>query len=129
MLAWEAGVKNFYIASNTSLNYLLDNNDPRVDAFYALAANHGTLIGIDQGSIDDEPPTASVGDYTQMTTACYANNNPVILMSPWEVWFLRAEAAARYNTADNEETAFANGVNASFTYLGGIWWTGIRRWP
>jgi hypothetical protein len=48
----------------------------------------------------------------------YAQDNSVILMSPWEVWFLRAEADARYGTADDETVAFANGVQANFDYLG-----------
>jgi hypothetical protein len=39
-------------------------------------------------------------------------------MSPWEVWFLRAEADARYNTADNAETAFSTAVTSNFTYMG-----------
>lgn len=114
----EAGVKNFYIASNTSLNYLLDNNDPRVNAFYAPAANTGTLVGILQGSIDEEPFTNSVADYSQMTAAAYGASNSVILMSQWEVWFLRAEAALKYGTADNDASAFNNAVQANFDFLG-----------
>jgi hypothetical protein len=44
--------------------------------------------------------------------------NPVILMSPWEVWFLRAEAAARYGTTDNDATALTNAIQSNFTYMG-----------
>jgi hypothetical protein len=39
-------------------------------------------------------------------------------MSPWEVWFLRAEAAARYGTDDDEKTAFETAVSANFSYMG-----------
>jgi hypothetical protein len=39
-------------------------------------------------------------------------------MSNWEVWFLRAEAAAKFGTADDEATAFANAITANFDYLG-----------
>lgn len=38
-------------------------------------------------------------------------------MSPWEVWFLRSEAAARYGTADNETVAFETAINLNFTYM------------
>lgn len=112
----EAGVQNFYIASNTSLNYLLDNNDPRVNAFYAPAVNSGNLVGILQGSIDEEPFTNSVDDYSQMTGLCYGPANAVFLMSSWEVWFLRAEAALKYGTGD-DAAAFTNAVQASFDFL------------
>ncbi|MCF8237365.1 MAG: SusD/RagB family nutrient-binding outer membrane lipoprotein [Saprospiraceae bacterium] len=112
----EAGVKNFYIASNTSLDYLIDHSDPRVNAFYAPAKNSNSLVGILQGSIDEEPFTNSVADYSQMTAICYAADNPVILMSDWEVWFLRAEAALKFGGDD--AAAFTNAVQASFDYLG-----------
>jgi hypothetical protein len=112
----EAGVKNFYIASNTSLEYLQDNNDPRLLAFYAPAKNSNNLVGILQGSIDEEPFTNSVGDYSQMTALAYGQNNDVILMSNWETWFLRAEAALKFGGDD--EAAFAAAVQANFDYLG-----------
>jgi hypothetical protein len=47
----------------------------------------------------------------------YGEDLPVILMSPWEVWFLRAEAAARYGTADDEATAFETAIVEHFDYL------------
>jgi hypothetical protein len=111
----EAGVKNFYVASNTSLNYLLDNNDPRVTAFYAPAKISNTLVGIAQGSIDNEPFTNSKDNYSQMTALCYGSGNPVILMSNWETWFLRAEAALKFGGDD--AAAFTNAVQASFDFL------------
>jgi hypothetical protein len=113
----EAGVKNFYVGSLTSMNYLTSKDDPRLTSFYAPAINSGTMKGIPQGSIDEQPFTAGVKDYSQMTTKLYASTNPVILMSDWEVWFLRAEAAARYGTTDDETSSFANAVEANFAYL------------
>lgn len=112
----ESGVKNFYIASNTSLNYLQDNNDPRLMAFYAPAKSSGTLVGILQGSIDNEPFTNSKDNYSQMSAICYGQANPVILMSDWETWFLRAEAALKFGGDD--AGAFANAVQANFDFLG-----------
>lgn len=39
-------------------------------------------------------------------------------MSPWEVWFLRAEAAARYSTSDDAGTAFSTAIELNFGYMG-----------
>lgn len=115
---YESGVSNFYIASNTSVNKLLELNDPRIDIIYDVAANSGTVVGIEQGSIDEEPFTNTLDDYSQGSAITYAIDNPAIFMTPWGVWFLRAEAAARYGTADDELNAFSSGVSSHFKYLG-----------
>lgn len=117
----EFGVGDFYFASNATLNLLNDLGDPRGTAFYSVATTGGSagqLRGINQGTIDDEPFTAPASDYSGSSAIAYALDNPVVLMSPWEVWFLRAEAAARYGTADDETTAFTNAVQSSFDFLG-----------
>ena len=117
----EWGVGNFYFASNASLNVLQDLNDPRASVLYSLATSgtsNGFLRGIDQGTIDNEPFTAPASDYSLSSEYAYGDNNPVILMSPWEVWFLRAEAAARYSTADDETAAFETAVSTNFSYMG-----------
>lgn len=116
----EFGVGNFYFASNATLNVLQELNDPRRFAFYTLATSgtsSGNLRGIDQGTIDDEPFTAPATDYSMSSAYAYGDTNPVILMSPWEVWFLRAEAAARYGTADDDATALTSAIQSNFTYM------------
>lgn len=117
----EAGVGMFYFASNSTLNVLQNLNDPRDEVFYTLATT-GTfadnLHGIDQGTIDDEDFTASDSDYSLASDYAYGEANPVILMSPWEVWFLRAEADARYGTSDDETNAFETAIDLNFTYMG-----------
>ena len=118
---FEAGVKNFYVASNATLNVLNGLADPRLGALYNVATdgpNIGQYHGIDQGTIDDEPFTNTVAYYAQASSIGYAIDNPVILMSHWEMWFLRAEADARYGTADDEVVAFGNAVQAHFDYVG-----------
>ena len=117
----EWGVGNFYFASNASLNVLQDLNDPRGTVLYTVATSgtsSGNLRGIDQGTIDNEPFTAPASDYSMSSTYAYGATKPVILMSPWEVWFLRAEAAARYGTDDDETTAFETAVSSNFSYMG-----------
>ena len=117
----EFGVGDFYFASNATLNVLNDLSDPRATAFYAVATSgtsSGQLRGIDQGTIDNEPFTAPASDYSGSSEVAYALDNPVVLMSPWEVWFLRAEAAVRYGTTDDEEMALETAIRANFAYLG-----------
>lgn len=117
----EFGVGNFYFASNATLNVLQDLNDPRRFEFYTLATtgdSKGNLKGIDQGTIDNETFTNPASHYSMASDYAYGDKNSVILMSPWEVWFLRAEAAARYGTADDETTAFETAISTNFSYMG-----------
>ncbi len=117
----EFGVGMFYFASNATLNVLEDLNDPRAEVFYTKATTGtfaGSLHGIDQGTIDSEPFTAPASNYSKASTYAYGPEKPVILMSPWEVWFLRAEADARYNTSDNAQTAFNTAITSNFSYMG-----------
>ena len=116
----EFGVGMFYFASNATLNVLESLSDPRGEVLYTKATTGtfaGALRGIDQGTIDDEPFTAPASDYSMSSEYAYSSTNPVILMSPWEVWFLRAEAAARYGTLDDDETAFTTAVELNFDYM------------
>lgn len=117
----EFGVGMFYFASNASVNVLESLDDPRLGIFYAPATTGtfaGNIRGIDQGTIDDEPFTAPASDYSGASTYAYGAAKPAILMSPWEVWFLRAEAAARYGTSDDETAAFETAITLNFTYTG-----------
>lgn len=117
----EFGVGMFYFASNATLNVMQDLNDPRDETLYTLAESgtfDGNLHGIDQGTIDEEPFTAPASDYSLASTYAYGETKPVVLMSPWEVWFLRAEAAVRYGTSDDETIAFENAISHNFSYMG-----------
>lgn len=119
-MSW--GVGDFYFASNATLNVLDNLNDPRGTVFYDEASSGdfaGSLRGIDQGTIDNEPFTAPASDYSGSSSFSVAEDNPVVLMSPWEVWFLRAEALARYGgDPGEEEAAFENALISNFDYLG-----------
>ena len=113
------GVGDFYFASNASLNVLRDLGDPRDTIFYRRAttgAFSGMIHGIDQGTIDDEPFTAPQTDYSLSSPLNYGADEPVFLMSTWEVYFLRAEAAARYGTSDDAEAMLTSGVQSNFDY-------------
>jgi Starch-binding associating with outer membrane len=118
---FEWGVGDFYFASNATLNVLEELGDPRGTAFYSVATTGGfanNLRGINQGTIDNEPFTAPASDYSGSSDLVYGPDMPVILMSDWEVKFLRAEAAARYGTADDEEAMLGAAVQSNFDHFG-----------
>lgn len=117
----EWGVGMFYFASNATLNKLEALADPRGSVFYSKATTGtfaNSLHGINQGTIDNETFTNPATHYSRASAYAYGMTAPVILMSPWEVWFLRAEADARYSTSDDEVTAFTKAIQANFTYAG-----------
>ncbi|CAM3521772.1 SusD/RagB family nutrient-binding outer membrane lipoprotein [Zobellia roscoffensis] len=116
----EFGVGMFYFASNATLNLLESLNDPRAEVLYTKATSgtfEGALHGIDQGTIDNEDFTSPASDYSLASEYAYGDSKPVILMSPWEVWFLRAEADARYTTSDDAATAFSTAIELNFSYM------------
>jgi len=116
--SFERSLGLFYVASNSTLNVLQDLNDPRLPKFYNVATSSKNFVGIAQGSIDNEPFTNTKANYSVASSFAYGAANSVILMSSWEVWFLRAEAAARFGTADDATTAFSNAISNNFLSLG-----------
>jgi hypothetical protein len=119
---FEWGVGDFYFASNGSVNQLENLNDPRTTTFYSVATvggSAGQINAIDQGCVDICVDfTADPDEYSGSSSYAYGEANPVTFMSPWEVWFLRAEAAARYGTADNDAAAFSAAIESNFSYMG-----------
>ncbi len=117
-----SGVGDFYFASSATVDLLVNLSDPRLDYFYSAATTGpeaGNIRAICQGCVDrDVPFTDPASDYSGSSP--YANGPAVstILMSHWEVWFLRAEAAARYNTADDDEAAFTAAITSNFSHIG-----------
>ena len=113
---FERSLGNFYVASNSSIKALA--GDPRIDKIYSKAKTTNTHVGIDQGNIDLLPFTVVGNDFSRVTELGYRKDAPVIFLSDWEVWFLRAEAALKYGTSDNDQTAFANAITSSCAYMG-----------
>lgn len=116
--SFERSLGLFYVASSSAMTPLVESSDPRLASFYNKAAASGNYVSIAQGSIDNEPFTNSKANYSVAGSVAYAAANGVVLMTPWEIWFLRAEAAARFGTADDAGTAFENAVAANFDFLG-----------
>ncbi|KIC93208.1 SusD/RagB family nutrient-binding outer membrane lipoprotein [Flavihumibacter solisilvae] len=119
------------IASNTSLEYLISINDPRVDVFFAratFAPNAGNHAGIDQGNganltgnQDDDSyskPGPAVGGPPTPDDDDGGADAPVIFLSAAESFFLQAEAVARGWGNGNAQELYENGVLSSFLFLG-----------
>lgn len=108
----------FYVASKSTTDVLDDLNDPRGLVLFDEAEDGGGLIGLKQGNINDEPAGVKPADFSFPSAVQYGESNDVILMSHWEVMFLRAEAAMRYATSDNEKAMYDAAVTAHFDYIG-----------
>jgi hypothetical protein len=115
--ASEAGIGLFYVASNSIINVMNGLNDPRRSVIFNPASKTGTIVGLDQGNIN-ELESPSPNDFSEPSSVAYGPTNSVILMSHWEVMFLRAEAAMRFGTTDDEKAMFDNAVLAHFSYIG-----------
>ncbi|HMS70030.1 MAG: SusD/RagB family nutrient-binding outer membrane lipoprotein [Saprospiraceae bacterium] len=112
----EQSLSLFYCISNTTLKALTD--DPRLDVLFSKAPNTGTYVGIDQGNIEKVPFALGKRDFSYATSLGYAKDSPAYLMTNWETWFLRAEAALVFGTADNTVESFETAVNANMAFLG-----------
>lgn len=114
----EAGVGQFYVASKSSVDEMVELGDPRLSVIYDPAENTGTIVGLLQGNVEDIVPSPAKADFSFPSEVAYGPDNNVILMSHWEVMFLRAEADMRFGTADDEKAMFDAAVTAHFDYIG-----------
>jgi hypothetical protein len=110
------------VASATAIDFLNNNNDPRVDAFYVPASN-GLQVGIPQGLYDttanipiSEPGIITGGNSNFEESAAA----PVIFLSSWESLFLQAEATARgwMTTGGTDQELYERAITENFFYLG-----------
>ncbi len=85
--------------------------DPRLSKFFepaTLSEFKGEYRGIRQGTGFNH---SRYHEHAKLTTT---QQSPAILMTPAEVWFLRAEAALRGWSHENTEQCYQNGIRASF---------------
>lgn len=105
------------IASSTSIDSFLANNDPRIAAFYY---HNGAYKGLRQGdylsgSGTFSTPSAAVGgDVRAGDIIAQSAKAPVIFLSDYESLYLQAEAAVRGWGTGNDKSLFERGVKANF---------------
>ena len=111
------------VASNTAVNALTANNDPRLKVLYT-SNSAGNVVGVNQGTYNTQPsvaptfPAAITGGRFASSTGATAAIAPVKLISATESYFLQAEAVARGWATGNVQTLFNAGIKASFDALG-----------
>ncbi len=113
----QTGIGQFLKAATTVIDILDETQDPRLHQLYDEERNHpGQVIGLGQNEVFliDFP---SRQDYSDPSSITYAADVPVIFMSTWESYFLRAEAALKFNTGENTEFLFNQAIHAVFDYL------------
>lgn len=102
-------------------SYLVGYNDPRLPKYFLPATDPlmtGTYKGIRIGSKIPAKPGYN-GFSALNTTASFTASSPMIMMTPAEVWFLKAEAALRnWAGAGDAKVNYETGISTSFSQWG-----------
>lgn len=124
MAEFELGKANYLstnvIASKTLLDFLSENNDPRLSTIYDAPAS-GVQQGAFQGDFDSDEDSDGDGTLDEKetySTMSFDVKMDIPLMSLWEVEFYIAEVYARAGDHVNAKLHYDNGVNASMAAHG-----------
>ena len=123
LFAEEVGLQQVQnlVASQTCVDSMNSNNDPRINVFYEQASALGTFVGIPQGfyKTSYNAGTFSIPNIYVAGDAQNggSTNAPVNLMTSYESLFLQAEVSARgWANVGQDATLFASAISASFNY-------------
>lgn len=95
----------------TMESYLKGFNDPRLGIYFSKAASDGGYHGVRSGIIINDRP----GYIAKCSAINNTQSTPIPWMSAAEVYFLRAEGAARgWNMNGTAETLYNTGVSTAF---------------
>jgi hypothetical protein len=115
------GNRDDHRISRTMVDTLKRLNDPRLPFYAQLPSDPSvtTYVGVENGLSSDSAGKLGLGKTSRIGTLfAYQADAPSILMSYWEVLFIRAEAAARGWTAENAATLYADAIRANMRWLG-----------
>ena len=107
--------------SKTMVTQLQNLNDPRLPIYAQrpLDASVPGYVGVENGLSSDSAGQLGLAKTSRIGTRFgYDADAPSILMSYWEVLFIRAEAAARGWTTEDEAALYAAAIRANMQYLG-----------
>ncbi|HJR65266.1 MAG TPA: SusD/RagB family nutrient-binding outer membrane lipoprotein [Gemmatimonadaceae bacterium] len=107
--------------SATMVTTLQGLNDPRLPIYAQrpLDATVPGFVGVENGLSSDSAGQLGLSKTSRIGMFFgYDADAPTILMSYWEVLFIRAEAAARGWTTENAATLYADAIRASMEYYG-----------
>jgi hypothetical protein len=102
------------IANTTLMSRLTDNNDPRREKLFEPSETGGLWASLSTG----ESRTTVGATIKNYATPKIDELYPVYFFTKEEVYFLIAEAEARYGSASRAETAYNNGIRESLLSLG-----------
>ena len=108
------------VASATGINYMVNNNDPRVDVLYT-PANNGTQVGIAQGDYDVSASTqrSLPSGFTGGDAGDPASASAIVrLMTGYESLFLQSEAVARQWMTGDAQALYVAAITENFVELG-----------
>ncbi|TRX52196.1 SusD/RagB family nutrient-binding outer membrane lipoprotein [Fulvivirga sp. M361] len=106
---------NEYRMSNTIIDYLQDNNDPRLP-IYASPAEGGNYVGLTNGLNPAEVNEIIRNDYSQDSEIISNVYSPSTALQYSEVNFLKAEAALKGWGPGNPQDHYEEGIRASVNY-------------
>jgi len=109
----QLNVKTNLRGSRTLISWLLENDDPRLDAYFTPGTSGH--YGLWQGWFD--APTTEVAEQ-QPDVAILSATQPVYLFSADEVMFMLAEAHARYGSAAEAKGYYEAATNAACVRAG-----------
>jgi len=108
------------VASKTILDTLAANQDLRLDALFEPPVdkdgNNLPQIGLGQGRYKEDATLYAT--ISNLSTPKVTGLSPVYFFTVPEVYFLKAEAEARYGTAALAEQYYINGIDASYAMYG-----------
>lgn len=100
-------------ASTTFVSFLEDNNDPRLNDYFAPPPSSSTITSINQGDfLNNTTPVLTAAIFKQTPT------DPVIFISAAESFLLQAEASERYNGGVGAQNLYGQGVLLAFSSVG-----------
>jgi hypothetical protein len=106
---------NEYRASRTLVEFLADNNDPRL-AIYLAPNQEGEFVGLQNGLNPEEINQLNPDDYSRESTLISSLFAPSGLLIYPEVLFLKAEAALKGWGDGSAQEYYEQGIRASIQY-------------
>jgi len=111
---------NEYRMSNTIIDFLQDNNDPRL-ALFASPNDEGVFIGLQNGLNPEELSQRDLSTFAVDSDIISNQAAPTPLLLYSEVLFLKAEAALRGWASGNAADFYAQGIAASINFWNDVY--------
>ncbi len=117
---------NEYRMSNTFVDFLRNNNDPRLPLF-ATSNAEGEYLGLQNGLNPQELAELDLNSFSEDTDIISSQAAPTGLLTYPEVLFLQAEAALRGWGPGSAEALYEQGIKASISYWQDVYLDIISR--